>query len=183
MTDDEIYTGALNGDPTALAEFFGSTREHVERTCSFFLGDEEALSNAMVGTYSRALNVLGKGQKPGLPLKSWLSILATQECFPTLARLRADYDAQSLSLEELAGKITTLVEITSDPKERVNFMIRGDIEDIGDQHRQVLSMSELEGLHFLDLAKRMGCSWTLALTRLIAARSALGKRVKESFGL
>ena len=183
MSDDEIFQGAIDGDESALRELCDSTREHVERVCAFFLGEDEALPGAVVGTYSRALNALSKGAKPSVPLKSWLSILATQECFPTLVRLRQEYDQQTKDLEDLSGKIPTLVEISPDAKERVNFMIRGDIDDIPDQHRQVLSMSELEGLHFLDLAKRMSCSWATAMNRLMHARHALQKRVKESFGL
>ncbi len=183
MTDDEIYQGALEGDDTALHELVSSTREHVERVCAFFLGEDESLPGAVVGAYSRALVVLGKGQKPDLPVKSWLSILATQECFGTLMRLRGEYDTQTKQLEEMAGKIPTLVEITNDSKERVNFMIRGDIEDIPENHRLVLAMSELEGVHFLELAKRLSCSWAAALNRLLGARQALAKRVKENFGL
>jgi len=183
MTDEEIYHGAMDGDESALRELTDSTREHVERVCAYFLGGDESLPGAVVGTYSRALNTLTKHGAPSLPLRSWLSILATQECFPTLARLRADYDQQSRQLEDMAGKIPTLVEISGDAKERVNFMIRGDIEDIPTQHRQVLSMAELEGLHTLELAKRLGCSWATAMNRLVAARHALSKRVRESFGL
>jgi|GEM_PF-2541616 RNA polymerase sigma-70 factor (ECF subfamily) len=183
MTDEEIFQGAIDGDESALQELVSSTREHVERVCAFFLGGDDSLPGAVVGTYSRALNSLGKQGPPSIPLKSWLSILATQECFPTLARLRGDYDQQSRQLEDLAGKIPTLVEISSDAHERVNFMIRGDIEDIPDQHRQVLSMAELEGLHMLELAKRLGCSWAVAMNRVISARHALSRRVRESFGL
>jgi len=183
MTDQEIFSGAADGDETALNELFDSTREHVERVCAFFLGEDENLPSAVVGVYSKALDFLGKGQAPEIPLRSWLSILATQECFATLEKLRRDYDQQTQSLEDLSGSISTLVEISSDPKERVNFMIRGDIDDIPEQHRQVLAMSELEGLHFLELAKRMGCSWAMGMNRLIQARNALAKRVKESFGL
>jgi DNA-directed RNA polymerase specialized sigma24 family protein len=47
----------------------------------------------------------------------------------------------------------------------------------------VLTLSEIEGLHFLDLAKRLSCSWAMAVNRLIQARHALAKRVKENFGL
>jgi DNA-directed RNA polymerase specialized sigma24 family protein len=182
-SDDEIYQGAADGDESALRELVSSSREHVERVCAFFLGEDESLGGAVVGTYGRALNHLSKGPKPGLPLKGWLGILATQECFHTLQRLRTEYDQQTQMLEDLASKIPTLVEISADPKERVNFMIRGDIEDIPDQHKQVLTLSELEGLHFLDLAKRLSCSWAMALNRLLLARQALAKRVKESFGL
>lgn len=183
LSDDEIYQGALEGDETALRELVGSSREHVERVCAFFLGEDEAYTSAVVGTYGRALNALSKSGKPALPLKGWLGILATQECFHTLERLRTEYDAQSKMLEDLAAQIPTLVEISTDPKERVNFMIRGDIDEIPDQHKQVLTLSELEGLHFLDLAKRLSCSWAMALNRLLLARQALAKRVKESFGL
>lgn len=183
MSDDEIYAGAIRGEESALRELVSGTREHVERVCAFFLGEDESLPGAVVGTYGRALNHLSRGEQPGLPLKSWLTILATQECFPVMQRLRQDYDAQSKALEELAGRIPTLVEITNDPKERVNFMIRGDIDEIPEQHRQVLTLSEIEGLHFLDLAKRLSCSWAMAVNRLIQARHALAKRVKENFGL
>ena len=95
MTDDEIYQGAMEGDDDALHALVSSTREHVERVCAFFLAEDEALAGAVVGAYSRALVALGKGQRPDLPVKSWLSILATQECFGTLARLRSDYDVQT----------------------------------------------------------------------------------------
>lgn len=183
MSDDEIYQGAIEGDENALRELVSSGREHVERVCAFFLGEDESMAGAVVGTFGRALNHLSKAEKPGVPLKSWLSILATQECFHVLERLRAEYDEQSKALEDLAGKIPTLVEITADAKERVNFMIRGDIDEIPDQHKQVLTLSELEGLHLLDLAKRLSCSWAMALNRLLMARQALAKRVKENFGL
>lgn len=183
MTDEEIFQGSIEGDESALHELVASSRDHVERACAFYLGGDESLPGAVVGTYNRALNSLAKVGAPSVPLKSWLSILATQECFPTLARLRADYDQQTRQLEDMAGKIPTLVEISADAHERVNFMIRGDIEDIPDQHRQVLGMAELEGLHMLALAKRLGCSWAVAMNRLIAARNALARRVRESFGL
>jgi DNA-directed RNA polymerase specialized sigma24 family protein len=183
MSDDEIYQGSIEGDDDALHALVSSTREHVERVCAFFLAEDDALPGAIVGAYSRALVALGKGQKPDLPVKSWMSILATQECFSTLVRLRSEYDAQTKQLEDMAGKIPTLVEITNDPKERVNFMIRGDIEDIPESHRLVLAMSELEGVHFLELSKRLSCSWATGISKLIGARQALAKRVKENFGL
>lgn len=183
MSDEEIYQGAIEGDEAALRELVSAGREHVERVCAFFLGEDESMAGAVVGTFGRALNQLAKTGKPELPLKSWLSILATQECYGVLERLRREYDQQTRELEALASKIPTLVEISEDPKERVNFMIRGDIEEIPDQHKQVLALSELEGLHFLDLAKRLSCSWAMALNRLLLARQALAKQVKESFGL
>lgn len=183
LSDELIYQGVIDGDENALRELVSSSREHVERVCAFFLGEDESMGGAVVGTFGRALNQLAKTGRPALPLKSWLSILATQECFSVLERLRHEYDQQTQMLEDLAGKIPTLVEISADPKERVNFMIRGDIDEIPDQHKQVLTLSELEGLHILDLAKRLSCSWAMAVNRLLMARQALSKRVKESFGL
>jgi DNA-directed RNA polymerase specialized sigma24 family protein len=183
MTDEEIFLGSVKGDEDALRELFASTWDHVAQVCGLFLEGDEKLPSAVVGTYARAYHVLGQGQAPELPLKTWLSVLATRECFPILQRLRQDYEQQTRTLESLSGSIPTLVEISDDPKERVNFMIRGDIDDIPEQHRDVLAMSELEGLHPLALAKRRGHSWTAAMNSLIQARHALAKQVKESFGL
>lgn len=183
MSDEEIYEGVAKGDRSALEAFYSETKEHVQRVVSFFLGEDESMPAVVVGVYGRGLSILGAGKIPSKPLKDWLSALAAQECFAVLAKLRADYDQQTKTLEDMAGKIPTLVEITNDAKERVNFMIRGDIEDIPDIHRQILAMSELEGLHFLELAKRLSCSWSTVLNRLMAARNSLAKRVKENFGL
>jgi DNA-directed RNA polymerase specialized sigma24 family protein len=183
MTDEEIFLGSAKGDEDALRELFASTWDHVGQVCALFLEGDEKLPSAVVGTYARAYHALGLGLAPELPLKTWLSVLATRECFPILQRLRQDYEHQTRTLESLSGSIPTLVEISDDPKERVNFMIRGDIDDIPEQHRDVLAMSELEGLHPLALAKRRGHSWTAAMNSLIQARHALAKQVKESFGL
>ena len=183
MTDEEIYQGCIDGERAALDALVSDTREHVERVCAFFLADDEAFPGAVVGAYTRALAHLGKGQKPDVPVKSWLSILATQECFSHLEKLRTDYNAQSKDLEDLSSKIPALLEIATEAKERVGFMIRGDIDEIPDQHKQVLTMSEIDGLHFLELSKRLSCSWSTTLNRLVAARHALAKRVKENFGL
>jgi DNA-directed RNA polymerase specialized sigma24 family protein len=183
MTDEEIIQGSVKGNDSALQELFVSTREHVWQVCSLFLEGDEKLPSAVVGTYARAFHMLGQGHAPELPVKDWLGALATRECLPILQRLRQDYDQQTRMLESLSGSIPTLVEISEDPKERVNFMIRGDIDDIPEQHREVLAMSELEGLHPLALAKRRGSSWAAAMISLIQARQALAKQVKESFGL
>lgn len=183
MTEQEIIQGASAGEAGALRECYVSTREEVERVCALFLPGDGQLPSAVVGAYGRAFHLLGQGRRPEPPLKDWLGALASQECFSILLKLRRGYDEQTKSLEALAGSIPTLVEISSDPKERVNFMIRGDIDDIPERHRDVLAMSELEGLHLLALAKRLGGSWTAALDSLMQARQALAQRVKESFGL
>jgi len=119
MTDEEIYSGTSRGDETALRELFVSTREHVERVCAFFLGEDDRLPMAVVGTYDRALEILApEAPAPEIPLRSWLSILATQECFQVMEEIRRDYDRQTKALEDISGNISTLVEISSDPKER-----------------------------------------------------------------
>src|SRR5665213_449735 len=178
MTDQEIYLGAAAGEKNALRELFVSTRDQVVHVCALYLEGDEHLQSAVVGTYGRAFQLLAQGPSPALPLQSWVGILATRECFTVLQSLRKDYDRQTVMLETLAGSIPTLVEISSDPKERVNFMIRGDIEEIPEKQREVLAMSELEGLHPLAMSKRLGCSWAVAVKSLMQARQGLTKRVK-----
>jgi DNA-directed RNA polymerase specialized sigma24 family protein len=44
-------------------------------------------------------------------------------------------------------------------------------------------MSELQGLSFLEIAKRLGQSWSMVVTKLFTARQILSKRVKEQLGI
>lgn len=183
MTDDEMIQGVMAGDAGAFEEFYTSTKAHVERVASFFVGDDESMPAVVVGGYKRAFDQLALGKKPDIPLRSWLSILTVQEAFHALKALRVQYDAQTTAMENVAGQVPALQEITQDPKERVAYMVRGDIDDMPDPHKQLMMMNEIEGLSLLELSKRLSCSWSVAVSRLMLARQVLVKRVKEQFGL
>jgi len=83
----------------------------------------------------------------------------------------------------MANQVPVLQEITNDSRERLSFMVRGEIEDMPDPHKEFLNMSELQGLSFLEIAKRLGQSWSMVVTKLFTARQILGKRVKEQLGI
>lgn len=183
MTDAEITAGVRKGDAGAMRELFGATRDRVERTCLLFLEGDASLEPAAAGAYARAFELLAGGVAPGLPLADWLSALAARECLGALAALRRDFDAQTRSLEALAASIPTLVEITPEPAERVNFMVRGEMEELPPGPRAVLAAVELEGMDLSAFARRTGWPWAVALRCLMDARTVLAQRVKESFRL
>lgn len=183
MTDEQIYSGAIDGDEDALFELFDSTREHVEDTCAYFMGGDDAMPKAVIGTYHRALLFLAKGDAPSLPLRSWLSTLAAQECYAVMLRLRQEHDQQSKKILELTAQISMIVDITEDPVERMQFMTRGGLGGVPEQERPLIAMRELEGLSFLQIAKRLGQSWALTVQQLIRARQSLIRSVKEGFGV
>jgi DNA-directed RNA polymerase specialized sigma24 family protein len=183
MTDDEVFEGIIAGDQAAWDEFYKATRETAERVCAYFLGEDESMLAAVVGAYKKAVDHLKKKGKPEYPMRAWISILAVQECFPVMDRHLEDYNSQSKVLEEMAGKVPVLQEITSDEKERMNFMIRGEVEDMPDPHRQFLTLSELDGLSFSEIAKRLSLSWIAVVNRMYAARAVLVQKVKDQLGL
>ena len=183
MTETEIFKGAAAGDAGALREWVALGLPRVRAVCELLLGGDEALPEAVAGTFRRALGELKDGAQPEGELPVWWALQAGRECYAVLRGLRRAYDAQTQGLENLAASIPTLVEITPDATERVNFMIRGDLEDLPKAHSEVLAMSELEGLPWGTLAKRLGCSWAEAVRRLTAARGALADKVRGNFGL
>ncbi len=183
MTDDEMIQGVIEGNASAFDEFYTSTKAHVERVASFFVGDEDSMPAVVVGGYKRAFDQLALGKKPDIPLRSWLSILTVQEAFHVLKDMRISYDSQTKAMEAVAGQVPMLQEITQDPKERVAYMVRGDIDDMPEPHRAIMMMYEIEGLSLLELSKRINCSWCGAVSKLMMARQVLVKRVKEQFGL
>ena len=183
MEDKQIYNGLANGDKEAFDEFYASTKETVEKVVSYFLGDDDSASDAMVRAYETALEDIKHSGIPDIPLISWISIEAVRACYPTLESRRNEYWAQTQSLKETAGKVPVLQEITSDETERLNFMVRGEVEDMPDPHRQLLTMSELDGLSFLEISKRLSTSWVMVINRLYQAREVLAKRVKEQLNV
>jgi DNA-directed RNA polymerase specialized sigma24 family protein len=127
--------------------------------------------------------LISQKAKPDLPPKSWMSVLAVQECFPHMLQYRQDYDLQTSQMEQMANQVPVLQEITNDSRERLSFMVRGEVEDMPDPHKEFLNMSELQGLSFLEIAKRLGQSWATVVTKLFSARQILGKRVKDQLGI
>jgi DNA-directed RNA polymerase specialized sigma24 family protein len=183
MTDDEILQGMMDGDREAFDAFYAETKETVEKVCAYFLGDDQAMVGAAVGAYTRAIHQISQKHKPDMPPKAWMSVLAVQECFPHMLQYRQDYDRQSAQMEQMANQVPVLQEITSDSRERLSFMVRGEVEDMPDPHKEFLNMSELQGLSFLEIAKRLGQSWSNVVTKLFLARQILSKRVKEQLGI
>lgn len=183
MEDEEIYQGLLSGNREAFDEFYALTRETVEKVCAYFLGEDEAMVSAAVAAYTKAFHKISQKEKPDLPPKSWMSVLAVQECFPHLMQYRGDYDRQTTQLEQMANQVPVLQEITTDSRERLSFMIRGEVEDMPDPHKEFLNLSELQGLSFLEISKRLSRSWATVVTKLFSARQILGKRVKDQLGI
>ena len=183
MTDEEIMRGLVEGQAEAFNAFYAETRETVERVCAYFLGEDPSMVAAAVGAYTKAFHAIGQKQLPKLAPKDWMSALAVQECFPHLLQYRRDYDLQTSQMEQMANQVPVLQEITNDSRERLSFMVRGEVEDMPDPHKEFLNMSELQGLSFLEIAKRLGQSWSTVITKLFAARQILAKRVKEQLGI
>jgi DNA-directed RNA polymerase specialized sigma24 family protein len=173
----------LEGRRDAFDDFYAETKEAVEKTCAYFLGDDQAMVAAAVGAYTRAYHQISQKHRPDMPPKSWMSVLAVQECFPHMLQYRQDYDLQTTQMESMANQVPVLQEITSDSRERLSFMVRGEVEDMPDPHKEFLNMSELQGLSFLEIAKRLGQSWSMVVTKLFTARQILSKRVKEQLGI
>jgi DNA-directed RNA polymerase specialized sigma24 family protein len=181
MTDEEFIDGIQGFDASVMKAFYDTFKEPVERSCAFFLGDDQALGEVILLTFKEALEEINAKGKPDLPLKPWLSILSVRHCFTVMEKRRKEFEVQGKSLEALARRVPVLQEITTDDRERVNFMVRGEIDDIPEPHKQILAMYEMDGLNLLELAKRLSAAWVTALSRLYYARVSLEERVKAQF--
>src|SRR5688572_4174525 len=108
-----MIEGMLDGDQEAFDAFYAETKETVEKACSYFLGEDTAMVTAFLGAYGKAFHQISLKQKPDMPPKAWMSVLAVQECFPVMLRYRDDYDSQTKQMEEMAAKVPVLQEITN----------------------------------------------------------------------
>lgn len=178
MDQEELISGLLEGRSDAMLGLYQAHKEAVDKACAFLLGDEMEAPKAVAQTFrAAALQFKTKGL-PAMPLEPWLTSLAALECYKVLRQARQDFESQTQKLELLANRIPVLLEITPDSRERVNFMVRAELDDIPEPHRQILSMNELEGLNLLEMSKRLQCAWLTTLKRLFRAREVLAAQAQ-----
>jgi DNA-directed RNA polymerase specialized sigma24 family protein len=181
LEQQELLSGLKRGKREGLKAFYAEKKAVVERACGFLLGDEEEAVQAVAETFRLAREQVRTKGFPIADLEPWLESLAGAACYPAMRQARQAFEAQTLTLEQIAASSPILSEITQDERERVSFLIRAELDETPEPHRQILGLHELEGLNTLELAKRLQCAWLSALKRLIQARTALAEKARDKY--
>ncbi len=175
-TDRELLTGFLSGDDAAFTQLIERHAELVRGVCFRVLRNTSDSEDAFQATFfilaSRAKNQAWQDSIGG-----WLHEVARRVSL----RLRSDI-ARRKRFEEQSCK--DLSQSDNDPVQQIGIRELGEILDaeltkLPEQFREVIVLTQIEGLSRLEAASRLGITVAAVKDRLERGRELLQRRITK----
>jgi len=182
-SDQDLVTGALDGDSAAFAELASRHRSRVERICQRFFSDAEQVRDLAQETFIHAYGGL-KGYRAEIPFGAWLRAIATNLCYDELRRRRrrpeelvADFTAAEAKWLGLVNTATP-EELVQEAQERQEARTLADklLATLRPEDRLVLTLQNGEDMSVSEIASIVGWSEAKVKIRAFRARQALRRQ-------
>ena len=169
------------GHPDAYAHLVRASEARVRRMCAALLGDAAAGDDAAQDVFLKAYRALGSFRGDAA-FSTWLYRIAANHCRDLLrARARHPTESWDALLEEHGEQIHQLLASPEDSHaarasaETVEAMLAHLPPDV----RVLLTLREIEGLSYAELAVALGCSVDAVKARLRRARQTLTEKLRH----
>ena len=172
--DAELAARAASGDDAAFAELVRRHAPRVRALCASVLRDDAEAEDAAQDAFLKAHRSLGRFAG-GSSFSTWLHRIATNAC---LDRLRASARRRAQSLDALlesdsAALGTALREESPAAALESRDLVARLLERLTPEQRVALTLRELEGLSYEEIASALSCSLDAVKARLKRARAEL----------
>ena len=185
INEYQIIQAVQQGDRGAYAELVRRHHGGILRLClSFLLNLAEAEDAAQVAFLKGFVSL--HTYKEDISFQAWLSRIASNHCLDLLRkRKRQKTDSLDTLLEQAGNSTAMVLQMTDEPvtiefedQEKSAMAIKALSELPADQ-RQILTLRELDGLHYDEIATVLGCSLDAVKARLRRAREALTEQARH----
>ena len=146
-------------------------------------------SDLVQETYLRALRSAASfGEERGGGMRSWLFTILHNAFYSRVERkarapvLSENLDESARSGDQGPGEATPAWDLRSLDWEQVDGRLKKAIEDLSDEHREILLMWGVEGMKYREIAGVLDVPIGTVMSRLARARAALSKFVFGSTG-
>ncbi len=180
----ELARQAAGGDRKAFRALVDRTHQTVYRVALRILNDSAGAEDVVQETYVRAWQGLAKVRDP-LAVYGWICRIARNVATD---QLRSRGRKRALSLDFPVGEgQSPLVELLAHPgagpegrlgDAEVAKAVRDAIASLKEKHRLVLTLRELDGMSYEELAIALGCSMGTVESRLHRARKGLARKLR-----
>ena len=182
----ELARRAAAGDRAAFEDLVEATHGMLFRVALRICGARADADDVVQETYVRALQGLGGIQDPGATM-GWLCAI-TRNFATDRVRARGRRAAWSLDEPVEAGATTLLRDAVAgdDPGAEQHLggaqlaaALHAAIAELKEKHRVVITLREIDGLSYEEIAVALDISIGTVESRLHRAREALAKKVKK----
>ncbi len=175
MEDPELIKKILGGDSAAYADIIRKYQGRILRLCASMLSDEKEAEDAAQEIFLKGFYALGRF-KSNASLYTWLYRIASNHCLDLLRkksrRRTGSWDELSERLGDEAEKLISGRDDGSGNQRQME-LVQEVLERLEPDYRLILTLREMEGLHYEEIAQALNCT-------LDAVRGRL-KRAREQF--
>ena len=181
MEEQKLIQKILSGDTDAYAQIVQSHQAKVLGLCTSLLGNVTQAEDAAQEIFIKAYQSL-RAFRGDAAFSTWLYRISANHC-KDLLRKRSREKTESLDvlMEESGDAFQKLVEPSSDPGAAFEAadLIEKFLSSLSPDERIILTLREVQGLSYQEMARALGCSLDAVKSRLRRAREALEKKTRH----
>lgn len=181
--DRDVVARVLGGDAESYADLIRRHQGRVRGLCLSLLGDPAAADDAAQDVFLKAYRSLSDFRSDAA-FSTWIYRIASNHCLDVLrSRARRRSDSLEALLEQEGSRVRALLAGPGPA---------GALEDrdlaarmlasLPEEQRLALTLREMQGLSYVEIAKAMDCSVDSVKGRLKRARHDLQSRLRHFLG-
>ena len=184
MTDAELVQRTLAGDQAAYADLVRAYQARVLRLCASLLRDDALAEDAAQEIFLKAYQALASFRGRSA-FSTWLYRIAANHCLDLLRRRRRERTESWEALVEASGDhLERLLQGGPDPATAAADadLVRRALAQLPPDYQLILTLREVEGLSYEELAETLHCSLDAVKARLRRARQDMLDRLRHFLG-
>ncbi len=181
LDERRLIKRVLSGERDAFGDLVGAYQAKVLRLCTALLGNATQAEDAAQEIFLKAYQALASFHGHSA-FSTWLYRIAANHCKDLLRkRARERTESWETLIEETGEEIADLLSTTEDATTRLAHaeLVQRILSQLPPEQRLLLTLREVAGLSYEELAQAMDCSLDAVKSRLRRTREALTERLRH----
>jgi RNA polymerase sigma-70 factor (ECF subfamily) len=183
VSDADLSTLARRGDIRAFEALVERYKERAYMVALGFVGSHEDALDLSQEAFVRAFRAMGSFRQ-GAPFYPWFYAILRNACFNHLRRVRTRAETSLDAAQESGFDVADAASGPGEDAERAELrrIVAHELRQLEPAHREIILLRHFENLSYREIADVLGCPIGTVMSRLYAARRALGSRLAGRFG-
>jgi len=184
VEDREVIQRIRSGEKETYADLVRRYQAKVLRLCTSLLADATLAEDAAQEIFLKAYQGLDTFRGEAL-FSTWLYRIAANHCKDLLRkRIREKTESWETLVEEQGEQLQQLLTSPENPTSSLanTELVERVLSHLAPDYRLILTLREVQGLSYRELAEALGCSVDAVKARLRRARQDLQEKLRHFFG-
>jgi RNA polymerase sigma-70 factor (ECF subfamily) len=184
LADDVLVERVLSGDQKAYALLVVKYQRRIQRLVGRMVRDVDLIEDIAQETFISAFKALHQFRGEA-KFYTWLYRIAVNCAKKTLLELkhqpisqRHDYSRENETFFENANLITYESPESLAAAKELAAMVNKVMDELADELRQAISLREIDGLSYEEIAAAMACPVGTVRSRIFRAREAISEKIR-----